>query len=208
MKHTLRQHSIFKILRSTWLLLRLDFTWAFALDWRNTQGRFHFIFFALRHVMTGCLVAPLHTGWSTLELTLFEGVLAHTFCSTQCYCWKAENTAEPRGRRAGLSRGHRGPAWMGVPPKNTHQSSHITSLPSCLIGWWGCRGRGSAKNRRDGPFWLNESMRQCLGPTPALIVNISTSGTSSAFTRLLCVFHPQYITHVQPHTQMAGCYSY
>lgn len=70
-------------------------------------------------------------------------------------CWPG-----PRSTRACLD---------GCASKNTHQSSHITSLPGRLIGWRRRQGRGSAKNRCDGPFWLNEPMRhQCTVRVPPL----------------------------------------
>lgn len=63
------------------------------------------------------------TGWPTLELTLFDRVLAGSSYFSTMLLLKAE-TPEPRGRRVGLGRGQRGPVWMGVPPK-THINQAI-----------------------------------------------------------------------------------
>lgn len=108
-------------------------------------------------------------------------------------------TLEPRGRRACPGRGQRGPAWMGVPPKNTHQSSLMTSPPSRPIGRRRRRGRGNARNRRDGPCCLNEPTRhQCTVQVPTLPGSgLGEKRTevglflaqAPAFTRLPCVLH-------------------
>lgn len=93
----------------------------------------------------------------------------------------------------------------------------IAGPPDWLMG--GHQGRGNAKNRLDGPFWLNEPMRHQRGSRshPCLDHNdsqrakeVSTPGTNPAFTRLLCVFNQdlQYITHVQPHRYMTHTYTH
>lgn len=147
---------------------------------------------------------------------MLDRVLAGDFYSNTMLLLKAE-TPEPRGRRAGPGRGQWGPVWMGVPPKNTHQSSHITSLPSCLIGWE-AKGEEMLKIEVTAHFGLMSPWdistlsrsHPCLDHDRRGEKNISTPGTSAAFTRLLCVFNQvlQYITHVQPHRYMTHTHTH
>lgn len=54
----------------------------------------------------------------------------------------------------------------GCASERTHINQAITSSPGRLIGWRRRWGRGNAKNRRDGPFWLNEPMRHQVEDPP------------------------------------------
>lgn len=162
--------------------------------------------------MTDCSIAPFYTGWSTSQLTPFQ-------------CWQPVSTPHNATVESWNTGAQGTEGWPGsrstrtcldgCASKNTHQSSHITSLPGRLIGWRRRQGRGNAKNRRGGPFWLNEPMRhQCAVQVPPLPQSWLGEkrvllAQAPAFTRLLCVFHRDlhYITHVQPHRYMTNIHT-
>lgn len=122
--------------------------------------------FIWRHTLGDFSLTPyFRTGWSTLVSTLLAG----SSYSNTMLLLKAETPAEPRGR--GDGGGWPGPrstrtCLYGCASERTHINQAITSSPGRLIGWRRRQGRGNAKNRRDGPFWLNEPVRHQVEDPP------------------------------------------